>query len=213
MSTYQLFAEPRTLKGKKVRQLRAQGYVPAVLYGTAVEPKSLQINRRALEPVMREAGSTNLISIQIGSKEDTHTVVVRDIQYDVLRRTIEHVDFMQIVMGEKISIEVSIILEGDTVVGGTVYQDLNSVQVECLPSEMISSITVDTSSLSLDGDTITVKDLQVPDSITILADEDQLVAHTEALRAEEEEEEETTPVLGVEDVELVSDRSSGEVED
>ena len=211
MSTYQLIAEPRTLKGKKVKQLRAQGYVPVVLYGTAVEPKSLQITRRALEPVMRDAGSTNLISIQIGSKEKTHTVVVRDIQYDVIRRTIEHVDFMQIVMGEKISIEVSIILEGDDLVGGTVYQDLNSLQVECLPSEMISSITVDTSALSLDGDTITVKDLQVPDSLTILADEDLLVAHTEALRAEEEEEV-ATPVSEVEEVELISDRSSDEAE-
>jgi large subunit ribosomal protein L25 len=208
MSEYQLFAEPREVKGKKVRQLRVQGYVPAVLYGAGIPTKSLQVATRDVERMLRDAGTTNLISVQIGSKGESHTAVVRDVQYDVISRAIQHVDFMQIVRGEKISIEVSIVLVGETSVTGTVYQDMNSVQIECLPSEMISSIEVDIASLVQEGDTITVKDLQVPDSITILADEDQLIAHTEALREVEEEEEPTVPAFEVGQVGLVSDLGS-----
>ena len=107
MSEYQLFAEPRKVKGKKVRQLRAQGFVPAVLYGAGVPAKSLQIAVRDAELMLRDAGTTNLISVQIGPKGESHTAVVRDVQYNVVSRAIQHVDFMQIVRGEKISIEVT----------------------------------------------------------------------------------------------------------
>lgn len=209
MSTFQLLAEPRTVKGKKVRQLRAQGYVPAILYGTAIKPTSIQIARRELESVLRDAGVTNLISVQIGDSEEAHTAVVRSVQYDVISREVEHVDFMQIMMDEKISIEVNIVLEGDSLVGGSIYQDLNSVEVECLPGDMISTITVDVSGLTLDGDPITVKDLRVPRSVTILADGDQLVAHAEAFRLLEEESEEPKIEMGT--VEVAS--SHGQWED
>jgi hypothetical protein len=117
---------------------------------------------------------------------------------------------MQIVAGSKISTEVRIVLVGETSMIGTVLQDLNSVRIECLPSELISSIKVDISSLSLPGDTITIKDLQVPDSVTILVDGDQLVAHTEAFR--EEEEEPVAPTFEIGEVGLVSDESDDEVE-
>ena len=210
MTDYRLIAEPRTVTGKKVKQLRAQGYVPAVLYGTEVKAMKLQIAQRDLEPILRDAGTTNLISVQIGQKGDDHTVVVRDVQYEVVHRAVQHVDFMQIVAGSKISTEVSIVLVGETSMIGTILQDLNSVQIECLPSELISLIEVDITSLALPGDTITVKDLRVPDSVTILADDDQLVAHSEAFR--EEEEEPVAPTLQIGEVGLVSDESDDEVE-
>ena len=211
MTDYRLVAEPRTVTGKKVRQLRAQGYVPAVLYGAEVEAMNLQIARRDLEIVLRDAGTTNLISVQVGQEGDAHTVVVRDVDYEVVHRTVQHVDFMQIVAGSKITTEVSIVLIGETELIGTVLQDLNSLQIECLPSELISLIEVDISALALPGDIITVKDLQVPDSVTILADDDQLVVHSEAYR--EEEEEEVEPTFEIGEVGLVSDESDGAVED
>jgi large subunit ribosomal protein L25 len=135
---------------------------------------------------------------------------VRDVDYDVVHRTVQHVDFMQIVAGSKISTEVSIVLVGETALIGTVLQDLNSLQIECLPSELISLIEVDISALALPGDIITVKDLQVPDSVTILADDDQLVVHSEAFR--EEEEEVVEPTFEIGEVGLVSDEDDEAVE-
>lgn len=209
MEVFRLVAEPRTLTGKKVRQLRAQGYVPAVLYGSQAESVPVMFEQKELQRVLREAGTNHLVAIQLGDESEERTTLVRDIQYDAIRQTVRHVDFLQVVKGEKITTEVSIELVGETEVEGTILQDLNSVEIACLPTDLIAAIQVDISMLKGIDDMITVKDLQVPDSITILDDPDTLVVHTEAFREMEAEEPEPLP-FEVGEVRLVSDDSAAE---
>ncbi len=188
MSEYELNAELRTLKGKKVKKLRAQGYVPVVVYGGGEEPLSLQIAARELAPVIGRAGITNLLSIRVGESSDRLTVLVRDVERDSLRGTINHLDFMRVLMGEEITTDVTIILTGEAPVGGMAVQGMTSVQISCLPKDLISTIEVDLASLPTIGGMVTVKDLDVPDSINILADGDDLVVHIEAIGMAEEPE-------------------------
>ncbi|MEN8098546.1 MAG: 50S ribosomal protein L25 [Chloroflexota bacterium] len=204
MAEYKLSAELRTVTGKKVKRLRAQGLVPAVIYGSETDSINLQIPEAKLKLILRGAGRSSLVTIDVDSEKKNRTVLLRDIQYDIIRRSIQHVDFMQIVMGEAISTEVSISLVGDPPVEGTVLQDLTSLEIECLPSDLISSVEADISSLEI-GDSLYIKDLQVPDTITILSDDDLLVAHVALLLREEEEEEVEEEVPEAGEVELVSD--------
>jgi len=189
---FELLVEPRTVTGKKVSNLRRQGYVPAVLYGRETAPMNLQCPAVDLERILKGAGVTSLINLQIGDGGEKRTALVRDVQYDVIRRTIQHADFYQVVMSEKITTEVDIVLTGTSLVEtegeGTVLQDMNTVEIQCLPGDLISTIEVDISSLAMPGDTLTVKDLQVPTLITILAEQDGLVAYVQAFRAEQVEE-------------------------
>lgn len=192
MTEYELLAEPREITRKKLRRLRAQGYVPGVLYGRETEPVNLQFVQSDLERMLKRAGTTILISLQIGEGGEKRTALVRDIQYDVIRQTVEHVDFYQVVMTDKITTDVSIVLVGDAPIEslghGSVLQEMTSVEIECLPADLVSALEIDVSSLTKPGDTLSVEDLQVPDSITVLADGDDLVVTTHAFRAEEEEE-------------------------
>ena len=84
-------AEPRTITGKKVSQLRANGLVPVTVYGSKVEPMSLQIPYRPLQVVLMKAGGTSLIDIKVNG--ETHTVLAREVQRDVLKGTILHAEW------------------------------------------------------------------------------------------------------------------------
>jgi large subunit ribosomal protein L25 len=193
MAEYELLVEPRELTGRKAKRLRAGGYVPAVVYGGGAEARSISVDARSLERVVQEAGITSLISLQVGQGGPVEPALVRDIQYDVIRGTIQHIDFMRVRLGERITTEVGVVLVGERPADGVVVQDRNSVEIECLPSDLIHSIEVDMSLLASIGSTITVKDLRIADSVTILTDEDEVIAHSEALRELEEEEEEAVP--------------------
>jgi large subunit ribosomal protein L25 len=211
MAEYELLVEPRELTGKKARRLRVDGYVPAVVYGGGAEAQSVSVDSRNLERVVQEAGITSLIALQIGKNGPVERALVRDIQYDVVRRTIQHIDFMRVRVGEKLTTDVGVVLVGDQPADGMVVQDRNSVEIECLPSDLIQSIEVSIDLLESIGSTITVKDLLVADSVRILTDEDEVIAHIEALR-ELEEEEVTPEPFEVGEVTIVSDREEPDLD-
>jgi hypothetical protein len=104
---------------------------------------------------------------------------------------------MRVVVGERISTEVPIELTGTTSVTDTIIQDMNSVEIECLPRDLVPSLTADIGLLTSVDSSITIKDLNVPETITVLSDLDDIIAHVEALRELEEEKEEEieSPVI------------------
>ena len=215
MTEWNLCVEERTVTGKKVQRLRTEGLVPAVLYGRETAPINIQCPRGELARVVKGAGATSLITLQIGDGGEKRPALVRDVQYDVIRLTIEHIDFYQVVMTDKITTQIGIVLVGKAPVEergeGTVLQDLTTIEVECLPGDLIPHIEIDVGQLSELGDTITIKAVRVPGSITILEREDELIAHTQALALEEEEEEELDvglPEVG--EVEVIGEKTDDE---
>ena len=196
MEQIELRAEPRVVKGKQVRNLREQGLVPAILYGSQIDAMPIQIESKTLHKVLAQAGGNTLVSLQIGDKQPVLTLA-REIQRDIIRHHIVHVDFYQVVMTEKITAEVPIILTGEAPAveekGGVLVHGLNTVQVQCLPGDLPPSFKVDLSSLSDFNSLVAVADLQVPPSITIISDPDSVIVRIEAPRMIEEVEEVAPP--------------------
>ncbi|UCC86107.1 MAG: 50S ribosomal protein L25 [Anaerolineales bacterium] len=192
MEQIELKAEPRSFSGRHVKRVRAEGYVPAILYGSQIEATPIQIEGISLQKVLSKAGGNTLIALQIGKKKPVLTLA-REIQRDIIRQNILHVDFLQVVMTEKITAEVPLVLTGEAPAvakrGGILVHGLNTVEVQCLPADLPSSVEVDLSSLAEFNDMMTVADLQVPSAVVILSEPESVIARIEAPRLLEEEEE------------------------
>jgi large subunit ribosomal protein L25 len=207
-----IVAEPREVTGKKVKQLRREGYVPAIIYGQA-EPVSIQIETLPLRRALRVAGMTQLATIDVDGK--MYTVLAREIQQHVTRRDILHVDFFEVDMKSTITSEAEIITIGESPTvesgEGMINVTLYSVEIECLPDDLISSLEVDLGLIQTTDDAIYVSDLVAPKGVTILTDPETQIARFEFSRADiEEEEEEEFGEMEAGDVEVIGEEGDEE---
>jgi len=207
MERVELRSEARTTFGKKVKHLRAENLIPAVVYGPDMDSQAIQIDERGLFKVMQEAGSTALIDLFVGDAKKPRLVLAREIQRDTLTGRTMHVDFYEVRLTEKVNTMPRLEFVGNSPAAqaglGVLIHGMTSVEVECLPTELISSITVDVSALKTLDDVITVADLPVPDSVTVLADPSEMVASVVPTRMEvvEEEAEEELGLEGMAEAE------------
>lgn len=187
-----LEATPRTITGKKVSQLRREGQVPVVVYGPKTEPRNLQIAYRPLQIALMNAGGTHLIDLK--SDGTTATVLAREVQRDILRGDILHVDFFAVDLKAKISIDVPIHFTGESPAvasrKGILLTGPAMLTIETLPSHLLDEVEVDLSTLNEIGDAIHVRDLKLGEDIAVLNDPDEMIARISqpaAARAEEAE--------------------------
>ena len=152
-------AEPRTVTGKKVKQLRRQGMVPGIIYGQA-EPVNIQMEEIQLNRALRVAGTTQLATVDVEGK--AYTVLAREIQQHVTRRNVLHIDFMEVDMKVTITSVADLVLVGESpaleLEEGMIAQAMYNVDIECLPDALISQIEVDISAIKTPGDRIQVSD-------------------------------------------------------
>ena len=199
MEALELKADVREVVKGQAKHLREQGLVPAVMYGRGLETITLQVEARALDKVLSEAGTHQLINLQVGKQKPLFTLA-RDVQRDVLKRNYLHVDFYAVKMDEKVHAQVPLVLVGGAPavydLGGILTQGLDQLEVECLPGDLVASIEVNIEGLTEFNDTIIVTDLTVPDTLTVLSDPDSMVVKIEAPRKLEELEAEEAEELG-----------------
>jgi large subunit ribosomal protein L25 len=169
--------------------MRAKGIVPISVYGPKVDTANYQVSYRPLEVMLMKAGGTNLIDVKAGKQ--THTVLAREVQRDVLKGTILHVDFFAVDENTPIRADIPIHLVGESPVvasrEGILLTGTNTVTIETLPRNLMNLIEVDLSRLVQLGDSITVADLDLGADVVILNEpEDMLarVAQTSAARAQ-----------------------------
>jgi large subunit ribosomal protein L25 len=198
-------AEPRTIVGKKVKQLRRTGMIPAVIYGQK-ESVNIQLENLALRRLLRQAGSTHLIDVSLGKSK--RIVLVREIQSHVTRGDLVHVDFIEVDMKVLIKAEADLVAVGESKPAteglGVVTLALRSVEIESLPDALVSEIEVDLTRIQTPDDVIYVGDLVTPEGVRILTDPETTVARFEYEKlAEEEEEEEELFVPAADAVEVV----------
>ncbi len=203
-------AEPRAVTGKRVKQLRRDNLIPAVIYGQ-LDPLHIQFNRLELRRALRQAGRTNLLEISVGSQ--TRTVLTRDVQQHPTRGDVLHVDFYEVDLESTVVVEVPVVGQGMSRpeadgLGITSLMHL-SLEVECKPDDLPDQIVVDLSVIQDPDDTIHVRDLPLPAGVVLLEDPDNLVAKFEfhAIVEEEEEEEELEAFV------LEPSEDEGEAED
>jgi len=189
--TYTLSAEPRTIIGKQVKQLRRADHVPAIIYGLG-EALPISCQRRALEIVLQKAGGTHLVRVTVNGQ--TYETLVREVQRDVIRRDILHVDFLRVDLSKKLRTEVAIVLTRVPKLAADLMltHPIVSVEVECLPTNIPDHIEVDASRLTTLGAKLTVADLPALEGVQYLADPHDVIARVESLTgavAEETTEE------------------------
>ena len=196
MSTLQLAAQPRVITGRKVKNLRAAGSVPIVVYGKNQEPVNLQVDARDFLLTLRDGGTSQLVQVNVEGGEQ-HNVLIRDIQRDPVRHNLLHADFYAVNMREKQQVSVSVVSVGraePVAAGFMMLQAMDQVELEALPTNIPAAIEVDISELSLERP-ILVSDLPKLEGVEYLAEESENIFMIITTRAEEEEEEEEEEIL------------------
>ena len=193
MAKLTIEAEPRTLTGRKVRQLRNQGLVPVVVYGATQEATNLQVNARSLERTLHEGGTSQLVEITMGGG-GSHNVLVREVQRDPLTHHPIHVDFYAVNMTQKQVVSIPVHSVGTPeamAVGLMLLQALDQVEVAALPADIPAYIEVDVTGVDMEN-SITVADLPAVAGVEYVTDADEAVFTMVTTRAaiEDEEEEE-----------------------
>lgn len=188
MAELELKSSPRTVVGKEVKALRRNGVTPLVMYGSNVDALALQADSKELARVLRQAGGSRLITVDTGS--GSQQALAREVQREPITGQILHVDLYAVSMTEAINVEVPLVLDGKSPAvdrgEGVLVTGLGLVEIEALPGDLIDNIHVDLSGLNKVGDALHVKDLQVPTTIKILTDPEEMVARITYLAAEEE---------------------------
>jgi large subunit ribosomal protein L25 len=211
-----LAAEERTVVGKHVKQLRREGFVPGVLYGRGFDSLPLQFEEKALVRVLSEVGGSQIISVNVEGKNEPEMALVREVQRDAIRGDVVHVDFYRVLMTERLTAEIPLVLVGVSPViennEGILLHGLDSLEVECLPGDLVDSIEVDLSSLVEVDDAVVVADLAIPAGIDVLTDPEETIVRVAPLAEEEEipigPEEEAAVLLEGEEAELLEEEEA-----
>lgn len=211
-----LSAKIRKEFGKKVKNLRKKGIIPAVLYGPEIKKTlSLEIDEKQFEKVYKEAGESSLISLEISNQKQKIPVLIHEVESDPLTEKPIHVDFYQPSLEEEVEATVPIIFEGEAKavkdLGGTLVKNISEIEVKALPQKLPKEIKVNVVGLKTFEDSILIKDLKLPEGVKILKDSDEIVAKVSP--PEKVEEELVKPIEEkVEEVEKVEKRKEEEEE-
>jgi len=182
-------AKIRTEVGKKAKNLRSKGILPAVLYGPKIETISLEVNEKDFEKIFQEAGESSLISLEIDKKK--FLVLIHAIEIDAISKKPIHVDFYQPRLDEEISAEVPLVFTGEAFavkdLGGTLIKNIHEIEVKALPQNLPHEIKVNLEKLKTFQDNILIKDLIIPQGVRILKGPDEIVALiSQKVKVEEE---------------------------
>lgn len=203
MADLVLNADRRTVTGKKVNRLRRAGLLPAVVYGPNTEPVAVQLNAREAARVIRRIAGTQLVDLVVDGQR--RKVLVHELQRDPIRGDYTHADFYAPDMSRPFRVAIPIHLTGSsfavTGFSGVLVRGLTDLVIECLPDNLIPSITVDISPIVEIGQAIYVRDVQVPDTVKVLSDPDDMVARV-TYQAKEEDLT-AAPALTSAEVEVV----------
>lgn len=179
---YPLDAMPRTITGKKVKQLRAQGQIPAVVYGPKREPLHISIEWPKLRPVLMEAGGTHIIDLKIeGTSIPT---LVREVhRHHTMKDRVIHIDFYAVNLLETVvaSVPVSVINDRKAAeaISGRVIQDISMLEIEALPTSIPEEIVVDASVITEIGQSIHAYDLTPIEGVTFLLDDEIAIVRSD----------------------------------
>lgn len=153
--------------------------IKGVMYGAGVETSSLEVKRLEFENLFAKTGESGLITLTFadGRKEP---VLVKDLQFDAVKHRIIHVDFYRVNMKEKVTAEVNLEFVGESPAvkaqGGIVVYNVDALEIEALPSDLIQKVDVDLSKLANLGDAIHVSDITLPQGVVFKSEPETMIA-------------------------------------
>jgi len=219
MESIKLTATPRKLIGKKVKTLRLEGQIPAILYGKDFENVPLALNKTEFQKVLTQSGSSTIVDLDITGKQ-TEKVLIHEPQKNPVTDEPIHVDLYKVNMKEEIHTEIPLEFVGVSPaveeLEGNLISSKDALEVTCLPDKLVSEIKVDISKLKTFEDLIKIKDLQIPEGIKISDDPETIVVQVTPPRSEEELEEMETEAAadqekaGIEGIEATAEKEKAE---
>ncbi|PPF78697.1 50S ribosomal protein L25 [Subtercola sp. Z020] len=166
-----IIAETRTSFGKgAARKLRAAGKIPAVIYGHGGEPQHVSLPGHEVFLLIRKSNA--LIELNIDGA--TQLALVKDVQKDPVRQIIEHLDLITVRQGERVEVEVSVQVEGESVSGTVADLDTFTLLLEVLATNIPTRVTVNIEGAEA-GTQVLAKDIELPEGAVLVGDEDQLI--------------------------------------
>ncbi|MBU4375375.1 50S ribosomal protein L25 [Patescibacteria group bacterium] len=215
MNEIKLSAESRDKKNGSAKQVLSTGYIPAVIYGSGAKNINLKIKKNDFERVFAAAGESNLIDLIISGKQAVK-VIVKDFQENAVKGGVTHIDFYQVDMKKKITTNIPLDFIGKSKavkeLGGILIKNMDEVEVECLPGNLVNKIEVDLSKLNDLSDIIRVSDLSLPEGISIINEQSDVVASVVELRAAVEEKPQEEKAVD-EKAEAAEEAKEGEKKD
>lgn len=185
-----LAAAPRDVVGKKVAALRRDGLLPGVVYGNGLDSTSVSIDSHEFEQLRRHAGPNALVDLSVGGNK-AQPVLINAVQVHPVTRRPLHVDLFVVQMTQELTVDVPLVPTGSSQAvseeGGTLLHSVESVRIKALPDHLPQSIEYSIDSLVDFDASIHVRDLSIPDDVTLLTDPDEVVAKVQAPRVEVEE--------------------------
>ncbi|OBF49851.1 50S ribosomal protein L25/general stress protein Ctc [Mycobacterium sp. 852002-53434_SCH5985345] len=184
----QLTATVRTETGKGAsRRARRDGKIPAVLYGHGAAPQHLELPGHDFAAVLRHAGTNAVLTLDIDGKEQLALTKALDIH--PIRRSIQHADLLVVRRGEKVVVEVRVVIEGDAVPGTLVTQDTNTIEIEADAMSIPEQLTVSVEDVE-PGTQITAGQITLPKGVNLISDPEMLVVNVVTAPTAEDLEEE-----------------------
>lgn len=193
---------------RKAGRLRAEGTIPAVIYGNNFDNHVISLSEKEVLKALRELGENALVKLDVAGS--TETAMVKEIQRHPVKGNVIHIDLQQVSSTERIQVEVPIVLIGREEGGdGVLQQQWDYLNVECLAVDIPRNITIDISDLEV-GDSFTVGDIKVEGDFEILDDKEEVIASVTFVQEEVEEEE--VEEMDAADVPEISEETAEEEE-
>ncbi|HEX7708876.1 MAG TPA: 50S ribosomal protein L25 [Thermoanaerobaculia bacterium] len=173
---------------EQAKKLRRDGKVPAVVYGGHREPVAITVDRKAVAELIQksEHGIRSVFLLKMSGSDQQRHAMIKDVTINPISRKMTHIDFVRVVMDEKLKVMVPVQLTGTALgvkEGGMIDFQLREVQVECLPNAIPDAIEIDVTPLE-GHDYYRVKDLQMPEGVKVLEDPERVVVGVTHARAE-----------------------------
>lgn len=180
----------RETLGKSVKNLRNQGSVPAVVYGHGLKTISVTVDRIAFDKVYKQVGESSLVDLVVDGGKSIKTLV-QEVQFHPTTGTVQHVDFHQVRMDEKLEVDIPLRFVGEAPavkeLGGILVKAVNELKVECLPKDLVHEIEIDITSLAEFNHSLHVKDIKLPAGLKVLSpSHDEVVVTVTPPRSEAE---------------------------
>lgn len=189
MAEVTLEVSKRETTGKEIaKKLRRDGKVPAVVYGAHRDPVAITVDRKSVSELIQksEHGVRSVFLLKMAGTDQQRHAMIKEITIDPLSRKMTHIDFVRVLMDEKVKVTIPVHLNGTAKgvkEGGVLDFQVRELHVECLPNAIPDSIEVDVAPLG-GHEYYRVKDLIVPEGVKVLDDPERVVVGVTHLKAE-----------------------------
>ncbi|MGA7172696.1 MAG: 50S ribosomal protein L25 [Candidatus Dormiibacterota bacterium] len=191
---FTLEVAPRTTVGRHVSGLRRQGLVPGIVYGHSVKPITVEIPGKEFAKMFHRAGRSHLLQLMVEGERVARPVLIRELQINPRNSEPIHVDFFQVNLLEKLTVQVPVVLVGEAPAtrfnAGELLHLIHQVEVSCLPNAIPGEIDIDISGLAEIDDAVRISEIRLPEGVELAAalDPEEVIAKIAAPRVQEEEE-------------------------